>query len=276
MAIEKSAAATAPLLQPWLQPKTAAPRGFEAALSAALGEPPPVSALPPKIERRAPWPGSGEVSGRISDEVRGGIARPPRQASPAHAAGLALGGGTPGAPVEAVPVPPPTPDQLTPEEGALLQAWAKTVKPPARPVHHRAKAPALADPPSEVAAEVNADPESLARTAMAQAGKRYTVGGESPRRGFDCSGLTSYVYSKSGLELPRNSREQYRQGTPVARADLRKGDLVFFGKKGVHHVGIYLEDGKFIHAASSKGAVEVSSLDEPVWAKLYAGARRVL
>jgi cell wall-associated NlpC family hydrolase len=61
----------------------------------------------------------------------------------------------------------------------------------------------------------------------------------------------------------------------VPREELKKGDLVFFGKKGVNHVGIYVADGNFVHATSSRGVVKMSSLDEPIWNKLYAGARRV-
>lgn len=167
------------------------------------------------------------------------------------------------------------PGGFTAEEEAMLFAAARSVKPPPK----RAL-PANASPldarPSEVAAGVNADPDSVLKTAAAQIGRRYASGGETPRQGFDCSGLTSYVFAKSGLELPRSSREQFRHGQPVKREELKKGDLVFFGKKGVNHVGVYLEDGKFIHAASTAGSVKVGSLDDPVWDKLYAGARRII
>ena len=264
MAIEKSTPTTVPIYQPRLQPKPGSPRSFQSVLSATLGEtqqgiPLPARLAPAQIPSSEVLGAVARLSGSKpaqipSSEVRGAVART----------------------VEAKPSPAPVPEstQFTPEEESVLRVWAKTVNAPA---HHSrpAKAPSLNDPPSEVAAAVGADPEALAKTASAQIGRRYSVGGENPGRGFDCSGLTSYVFAKSGLELPRNSREQSKQGKPVPRTELRKGDLVFFGKKGVHHVGIYLEDGKFIHASSSRGVVRVSSLDEPVWEKLYAGARRV-
>ncbi|WP_243358917.1 C40 family peptidase [Fundidesulfovibrio terrae] len=163
------------------------------------------------------------------------------------------------------------PARFSAEDEAALRAWASAVKPPPRAP--RAAKPLPLDLPPSLAA---ADPSALALTAKAQLGRRYTVGGETPRQGFDCSGLTSYVYARSGVELSRNSREQFRQGQPVKREDLRPGDLVFFGKKGVHHVGIYMGEGTFVHAASSGGAVKTGSLDDPVWSSSYAGGRRIL
>lgn len=163
------------------------------------------------------------------------------------------------------------PARFSAEDEAALRAWASAVKAP--PHAPRAAKPSPLDlPPSLAAADANA----LTLTARAQLGRRYTVGGETPRQGFDCSGLTSYVYARSGVELSRNSREQFRQGQPVKREDLRPGDLVFFGKKGVHHVGIYMGAGTFVHAASSGGAVKTGSLDDPVWSSSYAGGRRIL
>jgi cell wall-associated NlpC family hydrolase len=188
----------------------------------------------------------------------------------------------------AAPAPPPVQPALQPDKAgnsnvsdrfsaqdeAALKAWAMAVKAPPHPALPAKPSPPLPLnlPPSLAAADVSA----LALTAKAQLGKRYVMGGESPRQGFDCSGLTSYVYARSGVELSRNSREQFRQGQAVKRENLRQGDLVFFGKKGVHHVGIYMGDGKFVHAASSGGAVTTGSLDDPVWSSSYAGARRVL
>lgn len=167
------------------------------------------------------------------------------------------------------------PGSFTADEEALLVAAAKSVKPPPKRVLP-AKSSPLEALPSETAASLSADPDSILKTAATQIGRRYASGGETPRQGFDCSGLTSYVFAKSGLDLPRSSREQFRHGQAVKREELKKGDLVFFGKKGVSHVGVYQEDGKFIHAASTGGSVKVGSLDDPVWDKLYAGARRVI
>jgi cell wall-associated NlpC family hydrolase len=108
-------------------------------------------------------------------------------------------------------------------------------------------------------------------------GVTYVFGGTTPS-GLDCSGLVYIVYREYGLQLPRTSREQYRVGEEVAREELREGDLVFFNTtgQGVSHVGIYLENGDFINAASNPGKVLISNLSESYWNKRYLGARRVI
>lgn len=106
---------------------------------------------------------------------------------------------------------------------------------------------------------------------------RYQRGGRKPSTGFDCSGFVRYVFQLGvGVELPNTSAMQYQSGEEVARNDLRSGDLVFFRTRGkrISHVGIYLEDGRFIHAPSSGKRVSVSSLSEPYWSRRYAGGRR--
>lgn len=120
--------------------------------------------------------------------------------------------------------------------------------------------------------------EKILEAAFSQLGKRYSSGGKTPRQGFDCSGFTTWVFNRYGIELPRSSREQYQVGKMVAKNQLRKGDLVFFKtrKSRISHVGIYLENGKFIHSASAGKDVQISSLDETYWSKRYAGGRRVL
>ncbi len=118
--------------------------------------------------------------------------------------------------------------------------------------------------------------DRMLKTAYTQIGTRYRAGGTSPVSGFDCSGFTTWVYSKLGINLPRSSREQIKEGKVIAKSQLRKGDLVFFGnQKRITHVGIYLEDNKFIHSSSSGDTVKISSLDEPIWEKKYTGARRI-
>lgn len=118
--------------------------------------------------------------------------------------------------------------------------------------------------------------ERMLRTASAQLGTPYRSGGCDPNTGFDCSGFTTWVFNKYGIHLPRSSREQFQTGTTVAKNNLRKGDLVFFrSKRGINHVGIYLENGKFIHSASHGKTVTISHLDEDYWRTHYAGGRRV-
>lgn len=118
--------------------------------------------------------------------------------------------------------------------------------------------------------------DRMLRTANTQLGTPYRSGGCNPNTGFDCSGFTTWVFNRYGIHLPRSSREQYQMGTMVAKNKLRKGDLVFFrSKRGVNHVGIYLENGKFIHSASNGKTVTISHLEEDYWRTHYAGGRRV-
>lgn len=107
-------------------------------------------------------------------------------------------------------------------------------------------------------------------------GVAYKTGGTTTA-GFDCSGFTKYVFNKMGLTLPRTSKAQYSIGTPVAKSNLRSGDLVFFNTlgKGVSHVGIYVGNGKFAQSSSSRG-VTITSLSQAYWANRYVGAKRVM
>lgn len=108
-------------------------------------------------------------------------------------------------------------------------------------------------------------------------GVTYRFGGASAD-GLDCSGFVVIVFAELGITVPRTSALQFAFGQPVERADLRLGDLVFFNTtgQGVSHVGIYLSDGEFIHAASNPGRVIKSRLDEKYYAQRYLGARRVM
>lgn len=116
----------------------------------------------------------------------------------------------------------------------------------------------------------------IAQTAMRYVGVPYSFGGTTPD-GFDCSGYVRYVFARSGISLPRMADEQYEMGRPVSRYRLQTGDLVFFTTyaAGVSHVGIYLGDGQFINASSSRGVV-IDRLDSSYWGSRYVGARRVI
>jgi len=115
--------------------------------------------------------------------------------------------------------------------------------------------------------------------AIGLVGTPYRYGGNSPEGGFDCSGLVNYVFRDMlDLQLPRTSRALAAYQGPRIEADrLAPADLVFFGQGGVvTHVGIYVGQGRFVHAPSSGGTVRLDRLDGPYWRTNYSGARRVL
>ncbi len=122
--------------------------------------------------------------------------------------------------------------------------------------------------------------QSILRRAMTLLGTPYRWGGTSPDAGFDCSGLVGYVFRTAlGVELPRVSREMASQASNELikdRSALVAGDLVFFGRKGrVDHVGIYVGDGRFLHAPSSGKDVRVDTLLSGYWGNKFMQARRV-
>lgn len=115
--------------------------------------------------------------------------------------------------------------------------------------------------------------------ALGLVGTPYRYGGNTPESGFDCSGLVTYVFRDMlALNLPRTSRElAAMQGPKIEPQRLAAGDLVFFGNKGnVWHVGIYVGEGRFVHAPSTGGTVRLDQLDGPYWREHYTGAKRVL
>ncbi len=117
---------------------------------------------------------------------------------------------------------------------------------------------------------------SVIRSANGFMGTPYVMGGTTAR-GIDCSGFTQRVFAMNGIRLPRTADVQFNAGVGVGRGQEQPGDLVFFETylPGPSHVGIYLGDGKFIHASSSRG-VCVSSLREDYYRRTYIGSRRVL
>ena len=114
--------------------------------------------------------------------------------------------------------------------------------------------------------------------AMGLLGVPYKKGGTSEEKGFDCSGFVRYMYEKSvGLVLPRRAEEQAKVTEEISRSELKPGDLVFFNtlKRTFSHVGIYVGDGKFIHAPRPGKAVRVDDMREAYWQQRFNGARRV-
>ena len=149
-----------------------------------------------------------------------------------------------------------------------------------RAPHHR-EPPAGADVADSVdAPSARAGPRALLALAEARRyiGTRYQWGGSTPKTGFDCSGLVQWAYAKAGIGLPRTSEQQILApgGTPVSRANLRPGDLVFFRDPSgdVHHVGISLGGDRFVAAPHTGARVRIDSLDEPYYAQQFTGGRR--
>ena len=144
-----------------------------------------------------------------------------------------------------------------------------------RPEPRQATQRAWADPQPVDPAKANA----VLMRAISLVGTPYRYGGNTPEGGFDCSGLVNYVFRDMlDLRLPRTSRElAATQGPRIATDRLASGDLVFFGSVGqVSHVGIYVGEGRFVHAPNSGGTVRLDRLDGAWWREHYTGARRLL
>jgi len=118
--------------------------------------------------------------------------------------------------------------------------------------------------------------DRAAAQALKLVGVPYRYGGASPSRGFDCSGLVQYSYRHAGVSLPHNTEKQRRLARAVRRAELRRGDLIFFDQEGKKssHVGIYLGDGTFVHAPSSGKKVRRDRLDSAYWRTHLSELRR--
>lgn len=135
---------------------------------------------------------------------------------------------------------------------------------------------ACAGSPDRIDDESAAPRLAASETAVSMLGKPYRYGGYSPS-GFDCSGLVFYSFRRAGVELPRDTRSMRSAGREISRSALSRGDLVFFDQEGKKssHVGIYLGNGKFVHAPSSGGHVRIDRLDEPYWERHFNEARRI-
>lgn len=145
------------------------------------------------------------------------------------------------------------------------------------------KKPAVSPPPNEEAApppfrqSLLPFPDGdLEEVALSFLSTPYLFGAEN-RNSTDCSGFTQQVFRQLGLKLPRTAREQFRLGEKVSAEGLQRGDLIFFRTYAQYpsHVGIYLQDGKMIHASRNKRKVIISNIDLPYFRNRYLGARRI-
>ncbi|MFN3985389.1 MAG: C40 family peptidase [Rhodocyclaceae bacterium] len=142
--------------------------------------------------------------------------------------------------------------------------------------------PVLASPHPERTILAQPEPDKiqeLIEHGMEYIGVRYRRGGNSRETGLDCSGLVQNVFrNAAGLDLPRRAADMARLGDKIERDDLQPGDLVFFNtmRKAFSHVGIYVGDGRFLHAPSSGGSVRVEEMGQRYWRTRFNGARRLL
>jgi len=139
-----------------------------------------------------------------------------------------------------------------------------------------------AKPFAAMSASVHSLRDSLVVLARAQVGTKYIRGGQSPERGFDCSGLVRYVMAALKVSMPRTARQQALSGLAVGRdtTRLRPGDLLTFGKgkRGVSHIGIYIGGGRYVHASSGAGRViesDIGRSSSPL-VRAWSGVRRVV
>lgn len=135
---------------------------------------------------------------------------------------------------------------------------------------------------SQGAVFASPDPEALDSPrfhALLALGMPYRYGGRSPETGFDCSGLVAYIFERAwGVALPGNARTQATLGKPIRKLrELQPGDLVFYNTRNrpYSHVGIYVGDGRFIHAPRPGQRVRAESIETPYWRSRFNGARRL-
>lgn len=122
------------------------------------------------------------------------------------------------------------------------------------------------------------DASDLIMNAMGLLGVAYHFGGNTPTKGLDCSGFMQYIFRRSmGITLPRNSRQMATVGDAVSRINMQPGDLVFFNPSGggISHVGMYIGNGRMIHAPRTGKNIEITSIEQGYWARAFVTARRV-
>jgi cell wall-associated NlpC family hydrolase len=129
-------------------------------------------------------------------------------------------------------------------------------------------------PPGATRAEPDPVRNQIVFTALQMVGVPYRYGGATPT-GFDCSGLVQYAYRNAGLSVPRTSREQLGASRPVPLAEARPGDLLFFRSKDWSHVGIYVGEGRFVHAPSTGKTVSVASFADAWYRRNFVRAGRM-
>jgi len=169
------------------------------------------------------------------------------------------------------------PVKADPTDGVADQLNAKWLQDNGQYAGFKQAAPAVVPASYATQAVANDWGDRLVSRAMKYLGTPYRNGGTSPSTGFDCSGFVYYLYGAVfGQSIPRMPHEMAREGTPVARSDLKRGDLVFFGTRGTFtHVGIYAGNGQFVHATRRGSPVMVTPLDGDYFHDRYMMAVRL-
>jgi len=131
----------------------------------------------------------------------------------------------------------------------------------------------------EIAYKPSESRKIIVHHAINNIGRPYKWGGDSPSKGFDCSGLIVYTYKKVDIYIPRTTEEQFSSGKPVLKKKLKPGDLVFFKNptaQKVNHVGIFIGENTFVHAPGQGRSVSYAYLTNPYFKKYYIGSRTYL
>lgn len=160
----------------------------------------------------------------------------------------------------------------------FAEAAPEKAPPEGRPAAEASAQSGQDDPISKFSSPAEDAVGDLLLQAMSLLGVAYRFGGNSPENGLDCSGFIRYVFQKSlKVNLPRTSAEMARVGKSINRGELVPGDLVFFNTRGFtySHVGMYMGNGKFIHAPRTGKNIEVANINQSYWAGRFNGARRV-
>jgi cell wall-associated NlpC family hydrolase len=247
------------------------------------------------VEQAAGAPGAGAVPGAVPvpgsvpGAVPGAAPVPGAAALPGAVPGAAPSGvdpsavPTPGAPsADVVSSGAPagtTPADATPAGTTPAGAAAATTTPGGgAPAGSVLDAAAGSGAPAGDPNFASAAAHSAFEAAHKELGVPYLYGGESPKAGFDCSGLMQWAYHQAGVNLPRVADQQFTVGTPVSLNDLKEGDLVFFriGGGDVDHVGMYVGNHMFLEAPRTGEVVQTADLRNPYWSSQFAGARRVV
>lgn len=183
----------------------------------------------------------------------------------------------------AVPRPFPMPTRAPTTASATAPPGASAVPAEGEPgapgvtANVPSTATAAADPDDLTPASIPTElPLGVIDTALALLGSPYRNGGSTPD-GFDCSGFTQWVFSRHGVVLPRESRQQYEHGADVDDDAVVAGDLIFFTTvaPGASHVAIALDEDRFVHAPSARGVVRIERRSSAYWRRRYIGARRI-